>query len=523
VRSFSRTAVQRWVVLAAIPLLSFVFAPGLHSAFLVPKTFALLAITAVLLLLAQWPNFVSARSFWITVTVWLLSILVSGLRSAYPELRLEAIAFAVSGPLLLLGTQHVLREHAETWQKALVATGAVIALIVLAQVAFKLDLFQVFGSESAVSGRMRAFGTLGNPLFAGVFLAPMLVIANAQVQQTRARWPIIAAFVIALGIAFTGSRTALVAAAVGLLLTTKAAMRNAAAVIMLIGIAFYFGTRLTPRPVSEAAQGRVFISRVALANGATFLGSGPGSFAVTYPTKLSSYFTGGKHQDEYRFAGYERHAHNEWTETLVENGGIGLAAFAAVFVAWFWVVRREPLTPTRRTATAIVATLLVASLADFTFHRAETWALLWMAMGAALPSTPEPERPPIYMWVPKIALAALLLWAALPPLFASRAILLGADAERANDPARAVAHYQAALSWQPASPDGNFNLTRALCKQGELDACWTQSERARRWVDEAELYILRTNCLEAQGRFLEAGVELAQARERFLFSKALRE
>jgi hypothetical protein len=510
------------LVLAAVPLIALVFAPGLHSAFLVPKTFVLMLFTSVLLV-GEWPRIAHARAFWIAIVVWLLILLLSGIHSTYPDLRAEALAFAVSGPLLLLGTQQVLQRDSVTWQNVLVATGVIIALIVIAQSVWDLDLFRIFGSQSGVAGRMRAFGTLGNPLFAGVFLAPTLTVSHGQAQRSGNPWFTAFSFLIATGVALTGSRTALFAAAAGLVLTTaKPTLQNVATGVLLIGITVAISTRINQRTVSEAALGRASISRIALQDGISLLGSGPGTFAVTYPAKLATYFAGGNHKLDYRFAGYERHAHNEWTESLVENGALGLASFIAVLLTWFWTIRRQPLTTDRRIGGGVVIVLALAAGSDFTFHRAETWALLWMAMGIALPTgAPISRRAPLYMWAAKVVLAALLLWMALPPLLASRAISRGMQAELQNDPVRAISGYQAALRWQPASPDANFNLTRALCKQGALDACWSQSEHARRYVDEAELYILRARCLEAQGRFLEAGVELAQARERFPFSKAL--
>ena len=511
-------------MLAAVPLIALVFAPGLHSAFLVPKTFVLMLFTSVLLVW-EWPRVAYARAFWIAVIVWLVTLLCSGLQSSYPELRAEAFAFAVSGPLLLLGTQRVLQRDSVTWQNVLVATGVIIALIVIAQSVWHFDLFRIVGSQSGVAGRMRAFGTLGNPLFAGVFLAPTLAVSHGQAQRNGNPWFTAFSFLIATGVALTGSRTALFAAAAGLVLTTaKPTLKSVATAVFLIGITALISTRINQRPVAEAASGRASISRIALQDGISLLGSGPGTFAATYPAKLATYFAGGSHKLDYRFAGYERHAHSEWTESLVENGALGLASFIAVLITWFWTIRAQPLTTDRRIGGAVVITLALAAGTDFTFHRAETWALLWMAMGIALPiGAPISQRPPIYMWISKPILAALLLWMALPPLFASRAIYRGTQAELQNETVRATSGYQAALRWQPASPDANFNLTRALCKQGALEACWQQSERARRYVDEAELYVLRARCLEAQGRFLEAGVELARARERFPFSKALRE
>lgn len=272
------------------------------------------------------------------------------------------------------------------------------------------------------------------------------------------------------------------------------------------------------------------IARVSLHDGVTALGNGPGTFAAVYPSKLSAFFAGGAHAEQLDFAGYERHAHNEFVETLVESGIVGIAALLCMIFTWFWSTRSHLGDEKIRCAVAIVVTLLVASLADFPFHRAETWAILWVALGLGVQTTSAPSDTQVPeaarsahagFAVAKSAAAIIFIYFAAQPLIASRQTVLGAQAERSGDLPVAEIHYRNAIAHSAASQDAHFGLTRTLCKQDRFAACVAQSAIAARYVDEAELYLLRSRALRDLGRDSEAERELERARERFPFSNAL--
>ena len=604
------------LAMLAIPASALIFWPGLASPFLIPKTFLLLVITAMLLVTSRPMSLRDTPALATAIAAWLLVVGASAWRSDYREATPEAILLALAGPLLMLTTRDLIAGDAQGWRTWLVRTGVIISCVVFLQAFAHVNVLHIFGSRELMSPRLLVAGTLGNALFAGTFLAPCLVAALGAWLEQRDRWMALGCLAIAIAIAATGSRTGMVASAMGTLVlfawresrstggtpvvqdpragirgkatrdagrdarihtgrggaatggtlvvqglsagirgsTTRDAGRDARvhtgggdvatggtpvvqrenrtlrrkfisfiAVITIILVVACIGSLANPRSATTAARGRLFVWKVATSNGVSVLGTGPGTFAFTYPAKLSQHFAKGAHVDEYRFAGYERHAHNDWVEMLSETGGAGLFSFAAIIVIWLWTAWRRG---TDATATAIVATVLAASLTDFPFHRAETWALLWIAMGAALPAA---SRQPSavseeHVWpllAARTVAAVLILAIVWRPFVASGLLFRGERAEAIGDFTSAEADYRYALQLQPTLQDAHFDLTRTLCKQSRLAECLAQSNITAKYVDEAELYLLRARALAQLNRPAEAASELERARRRFPFAKAL--
>jgi Flp pilus assembly protein TadD len=147
-----------------------------------------------------------------------------------------------------------------------------------------------------------------------------------------------------------------------------------------------------------------------------------------------------------------------------------------------------------------------------------------MAVPLLSPVLPTAFRP---RWMSlKYAGAALLLIAgcyfAFAPLAASYEVAKGELDENHERPEPSATAYRAALRWEPSSPDANFNLVRALAKAGDVSGALAQSRAAARYVNEPELYILRSRILQNAGRKIEARHELEEALQLFPYSEELR-
>jgi tetratricopeptide (TPR) repeat protein len=160
-------------------------------------------------------------------------------------------------------------------------------------------------------------------------------------------------------------------------------------------------------------------------------------------------------------------------------------------------------------------------------HRAETWALLWLSMAVPLLSPrllPVPSRR--LAWL-RYSGAAFLLVAggclAFVPLAAGYAIAQGESDESCGRWGPSQASFRAALQWEPWSPDANFDLTRVMARTGDYAGALAQSRVATGYVNEPELYILRSRILQNAGRNAEAGRELEAATRLFPYSTKLRD
>jgi tetratricopeptide (TPR) repeat protein len=83
--------------------------------------------------------------------------------------------------------------------------------------------------------------------------------------------------------------------------------------------------------------------------------------------------------------------------------------------------------------------------------------------------------------------------------------------------------YRAALRWDRASPDANFNFVRALAKGGDLPGALAQSRVASVFVNEPELIILRSRIQQNAGYRDQAINELRAGIRVFPYSQELRE
>jgi len=392
----------RWAAVGVTAVLPLVVVPGLEAPFSTPKL-ALLGVwvvsglvvlaiarihpladcgTAVLVLVPGWASAVSASAL--------------GSREASVEILLLAL-LPVGAFLLLCG----LRPEPTALLQAATLSGGAVAALALVQYS-GLNPFGLLGWSGPAYGspRMRVYGTLGNPNFVAAFLAASapaawaVAIRAAGWRRTLA-W--LALAVVAAGTLATGSRApalVLLILAVGSLF--RSSRRSALGLAVLAAVVVLLSAA---RPLTETVQGRVHIWRVSLPHvlDHPWLGGGPGSFALDYPRwETARLAEGTLPPGAERFAGLQRHAHNDYLEILVDYGLAGLLLFSAVAAL---AIRRSTAAakrgggPEKTGAAAGLIAILALALVDFPLHRpAESflfWTFLWIVLS---PGQDEPAQ-----------------------------------------------------------------------------------------------------------------------------------
>jgi len=514
------------VLLPAV--IALVFIPTLASPFLVPKASLLLIAVGAIVACAELCGASAGlrklpKGLVTTLLAWSAWQGVAFVFSPLKRMGVEALVFSIAGPLLFLAAVVLLQGSLQRLIVAVSASASLIATVALAQFAFHFDPFVLFHGSSSQSGRMRVFGTLGNPDFCGEFLAATLP-AICCLRSRAWRWS--ALLLTLAAILCTGSRAAMTAAAVALgvymvLSETRQQRKTliAAAVLAVLACGLLASGRWNGRPLSTALEGRVTLWRASLSP-ITRSGSGPGTFSYVYLPRVGEALQRGVPLDP-RFLMAERHAQNDFVEAIVETGPLGAVLMLAVLLAWAKAARGRhgeavPL------AFAIVASIAVSAMFDFPLHRAETLALLAIAMAlpfAEAAETPSSTSSRLSLRAPLAALLlAALTWTALPPLMSSRYTRRGLEAEARIELASAAENYRRALGWQESNTDAQFSLTRALALQERYPGALRQSQIAQEYIAEPELWILRARILESMGEEQRAWSEMETAARIFPYS-----
>jgi len=542
----------RWLVLSLPLSLALVFCSAFSAPFATPKN-AVFALTVLLLAAlvlicsSGWKQGRDARRFSIAVGAYLALNVVSALVSQNRSICVESVEFAVCGVLLFAASRVALGgaskgQNTRHLQIAMTAAAVLVSVVALAQ--FQgVNLPGGLGAYAGSGDRMRIYATLGNPDFVAAFLAVALPAAmglGIAAGRLRALW-ISASVLIGVAILLTGSRGGVIALAAGVAVIAAAGMRGSGrsrgAVLAAVAVACALaaGTHLNSRTPLESLRGRMLIWQVSLGEGAarSAMGSGPGSLAYEYPARLGRFFAEPGREALLRFASHERHAQNDYVEAWHDTGWLGLGSLLMLLGWWFGVaVRRlraceDEARPGVAAAIAAVSALCAASLFDFPMHRAETWALFWIWMAVPLMEldvSPVPER--AMAWA-RYAGAGLLLVAgsyfAFAPLAASYETGKGESEESSGRLESSRAADCAALRWEPWQADANFNLVRVLAKMGDYRGALEQAGVAAQYVNEPELYILRSRILEKAGRSGEARGEIEAGVRAFPYSVELRD
>ena len=525
-----------WLLLSLPFTVALLFSSRFSPPFSAPKN-AILVLTASLLAalalvsFSGWKAGREARPFWMAVAAYVALNAFSAVISQNPSLCIGSLVLLVCGVLLFAGSLAALEgttraANLHNLQIAITVAAALVSLATVLQF-FGMNPFYGHRIQEDSAYRMRMYATLGNPDFVATFLAaalPASIVSCVTARRSRPAW-ILTSALIGVAIVVTGSRGGLIAAIVGAVAVAFTLRRTRAWILLAVvfACALGVGTHLNSRKPWESLRGRIFIWQVSPSDGAarSVLGSGPGTFAHDYPARLGQFFSKPGSEPLLRFARHERHAQNDFVEALSDTGWLGLCGLVALVGSWFALATRklracgDEEKPGVAAAIACVSSLCAASLFDFPMHRAETWALFWISMAVPLvPSTcaavPQPRRALL-----RYAGAALLLIAgscfAFAPLVASYELAKGESEENQGRLQSSLQAYRSALRWEPTSPDANFDLVRTAAKGGDFAGALAQSRLAKQYVNEPELYILRSRILQLAGQESEARHEVEVA------------
>jgi O-antigen ligase len=409
--------------------------PTLQQPFSAPKV-ALLGVCGVVALLASLlrpatgPRLVPALAL-----AWLAWLLCSAAFAAAPAPG--AIALDTGAALLCLGLAST-AGSARGPLRALALLGAVEALVVLAQSA-GLDALAALSPHAP--GRLRGYGTLGNPDFAAAWLGASLWLAAAEAWAARktgsgARW-LAAALLQMAALAALRSFASLLGLAAGALfalLALRAPARRTPrpagpSAVRAVALAAALAAALLCAGLGAREPGRALAGRLHLwATGAQALraaplfGYGPGAVALLQPGWEAERFASGAATSTQRpFAGAQDHLHQDLLERALEQGLPGAALFLLLLCAGLRSAWRAAsagpaghAAPRFAAAGAAIASLAARGLVDFPAARPAELALLVTLVAlcarASARHGPAPTTPP----VPARARATPTAAAALP-------------------------------------------------------------------------------------------------------------
>lgn len=336
-----------------------------------------------------------------SAAAWLLAI---GLSAAFAPYVSSYALIVWTLPIAWAVLVVWVRPSPRSLANALVAASTVVAGCAVAQW-IGWDPLSAFGWRpvGAYGPRMRVYATLGNPNFAGAYLAGMLPLSIAW-RADGARFPAARAAVPMLhaaALVTTGSRAAWLGAVVGL--TASGLARDDerrrwvpnAALLAIITV----GVLLAPtRAIEETLRGRVYIWTTTAAHALEhpFAGNGPGSFAIRYPAWETERIAHGVDESVRQYAAAQRHAHNDYVEVLVDFGIPGLLSFWAVITAAIaWSLRRvaELRQDLRDAAAAGIAALAAIALVDFPFQRPVESVTWWTLLALVVLTGTTSEHP----------------------------------------------------------------------------------------------------------------------------------
>jgi hypothetical protein len=539
----SRQRLCGLLILAAIPSVLFVACPFLDSPFLAAKCSVVLVFgvfASLLLFLAPAASFTlpkpTGRRFFtmrrialICLGCWVFATGFAVLHGREWQTSWRPILLYGSSACIV-ATLSALRVKRLTLLSCIAVSSIVLALVVLSGYA-GFDLPRLFSGAPA-PGRMRTSATLGNPLFVASFLSAS-IWSICESPRLPTRWRVCLLFIVVCAIAATGERTAIIslfAGAVCWLASSGRPIRSvrlkAVLAILAMSILLISTHALNPRSFESAASGRILLWKTSLHH-LDPLGTGPGSFYWRYAQNLRDVAPAFS-APNLHYAGYETQAHNLAVQQIVESGPTAAVAFFALIALWFvrnWKISHQP---GIRSALAGTVAFLAASCFDNPLSRPEGVLLLASLMIAPFLSAGDQflniSSFVSFGWPRRLLplCSVIFLAAAVANAACSYAIYSAERAEQLAQLPQSERWLRLALTIDSGSQDAHFDLVRVLCETGDYRSCWSESENALRWVDEAELHLLRVRVLEAMGRNQMAQRELDLSRHYFPWSRELR-
>jgi len=366
-----------WTAEALIFLLPLACWPNLERPFTTPKIFVLsaLALAAAARFLARGSR---PGGGWLWLA-WPAALALSALLapSASPEALLLA---ALPLPLCWAIREGYLPP--ESVRRPLLISSLIVSAVLLLQY-FNADPLRLLGWRPEVSGagRMRMYGTFGNPNFAAAWLSATLPLYAGAAMRRKAL-PIAAAGVQIAAIAATGSRAPVLGIAAAAIIFAPAGRHFGKWALAAAPLAAALLWLSPARPLGDTIEGRLYYVRVASPHLLTAppVGYGPGMFADRFDKWQAEWLNNGGSD---RFAGPLDHAHNDYVEFWVEYGAAGLIALLGPLAWLAWKARRHGAGPAaiETSAWAGIAALWAVAVVDFPLHRPPEWTLYWLLLG----------------------------------------------------------------------------------------------------------------------------------------------
>jgi len=411
----------------------------------------------------------------------------------------------------------------------------------------------------AAQGQARPFASFGNPIFLGTALASALPLALTRAYEgtgrTRGLWSAAAALQTA-ALLLTHSRAAAFGLLAGLALWALARLSGRRLAAALGAAAFVAAAAFWAFRGREWTHALIWRDALALWRAHPLRGCGLGRFHIEFPAFASEALKA--RWPEGRVI--VNFAHNEYLQTLVETGPLGLAALAAVPAAAWLALRREGASLERGAAAAGAFALFAAAFVSPDLRFGASAFAAFTLLGAAASTA---VRGPA--WTPVLPATALAVFAglALQPAIAvrrnaheanffvtdkaglkgaeSRALSAPGDADAAEelgflrakasdfdgarsafrraaelDPLRpgplnnlgnldylardyagAIGWWEKSLAAAPEQIDARLNLAKLLCERGRLKECSAQLEEVlRREPSNAKARVLYKKMVE---------------------------
>jgi len=280
--------------------------------------------------------------------------------------------------------------------RAVGAAGGLAAAVVLLQ-ALGLDPFARFVPE-AEGRRLGLYGTLGNPDFVASVLgvtAPLTLVAALRARRgwTRPALLSVAIQVLALGLLRSFATVLALGAAAAVAVLFPGSGRERRWLALALGAALVVAALpLAGRSPGSVLRGRWYLVSTAAPHvaDAPWLGQGPGTVVRHWPAWELERWRSRCGVDpacvaahpEARFTGVQDHLHDDWLETLLDAGIVGLVALLTLFGTAFAAALRARSLEGLGVACGLAA-LAARATVDFPLQRPADLVLLAVLCGAA--------------------------------------------------------------------------------------------------------------------------------------------
>lgn len=481
----------------------------------------------------------------------------------------------------VLATLAVAAASTPRWRYRIAAGFAATSLVMMTHALLQSTghdpLALLFDAPLQAAGRWRAFTTTGNPNWTGAFLAATAPLAAVTLAD-RPRlghvalpllWLLYGATILA-----TGSRLALIALAVGAAAwwwgrqrcrgpsgdAPSAASLWAVTLILLLAVTVgalatpYFADYLPERWHDiDSLYGRLYQFGAAwkLVGQSPWVGHGLGHFQLLLPDGMRRLLP------EISMAWRERapaaltaHAHNDFLETAVESGLVGLALLGAVWILAVLRARKEcrpngadaeaapspaaDLPPSSATAAlepglmACLVALAILGLGSIPLQTPSTLMLFWVVVGLVAAGDKSESRPSAsssagYIahgsttgghpapWsrlpaaqttfvVGSLVLAGVACWHGANLVVANRDAAHARDLLAAQQYERAEQTYRRVLRRSPWDHESGMLLSAVLVAQGRPADALVVLDQAERWSVSREAWLVRAEALRTMGK-----------------------